>query len=243
MKKIICLLLIAIMASLFIQAQKKNYLSIDAGLTQSGINNRLAENMNTNRLGARIESSFFFFFILPISYTNQYPMKGNTNSNYKVRYGYHKNEKTSIEGGFGNSAKSWVKGAQVSRDYVNYLEINYNISTAYAAYMWKNNKQNAAIGFGPSVSFCKIRQSDLDGTLYTKKNYILPGMMLTAYWNFINRKSWTLGVRNDMNISMPAKTQDVKITNPGDQGFVSVSKGTNIGSFINTISISGGIKF
>ena len=68
-------------------------------------------------------------------------------------------------------------------------------------------------------------------------------MMLTAYWNFINRKSWTLGVRNDMNISMPAKTQDVKITNPGDQGFVSVSKGTNIGSFINTISISGGIKF
>ena len=72
------------MASLFIQAQKKNYLSIDAGLTQSGINNRLAENMNTNRLGARIESSFFFFFILPISYTNQYPMKGNTNSNYNL---------------------------------------------------------------------------------------------------------------------------------------------------------------
>lgn len=105
MKKIICLLFIATMASPFSHAQKKNYLSVDAGLTQSGINNRLSENMNTNRFGARIESSFLFFFLLPISSTTQYPLKGNTSSNYKIRYGYHKNENTSIEAGFGNVLK------------------------------------------------------------------------------------------------------------------------------------------
>ena len=243
MKQLICLLLIATLASPFSHAQKKNYLSIDAGLTQSGINNRLSENMNTNRFGARIESSFFFFFLLPISSTTQYPVKGKTSSNYKIRYGYNKNENTSIEAGFGNVLKSWVKGAQASQTHVNYLEINYKVSTAYVAYMWKNKKQNAAIGIGPSVSFWKIDQSDSYGNLHSNKNQIVPGAIVTTYWNFINRKSWTLGLRNDLNISMPVKTEDVKITNPGDPTFVSVSRGTNIGSFINTISISGGIKF
>ncbi len=101
MKKIICLLLITAMASSITYGQKKNYLSFDAGTSQTGINNRLHDNMKANGLGARIESSFFFFFLLPITSVTQYPVKGNNSSNYKVRYGYNLKPNNSIEFGYG----------------------------------------------------------------------------------------------------------------------------------------------
>ncbi len=243
MKKIIFLLLTVIATTSFVFAQKKSYLSIDAGSTMTGMSKKLSNNMKANGFGDKIDYSIFFFFFLDGS--TQYPTTDDNNSNFKVRYGYNISENRSVEAGFGGTAKTTVRGADASGNNVNYISISSKLSTAYAAYMWKNKKQNAAIGIGPAVSICNIKQADPYGTVpvSSDKNYVLPGVIFTGYWNFLNKKSWFMGLRSDITFTMPAKTEELRITNSQDNSFVSVSKSTNIGAVMNTISLSGGIKF
>ncbi len=243
MKKIIQFILAALISIQPGYSQTKNYLSIETGATFSGMSNRLSDNMKTNHFGARVENNFFFiFFFLPGS--TQYPLTENRNSNYKVRYGHDLSDKVSVEAGYGHTCGTTVKGASSNNTDVNLLYITSELSTAYAAYMWKNKKSNAAIGIGPAVSICKVTQeSPTTGTVLSQKNYLLPGVIFTGYWNFINKKVWFMGLRSDMTITAPAKTATVSITNPHDNSFVSVSKGTGIGAVTNTFSVSAGIKF
>jgi hypothetical protein len=243
MKKIILLKLAIIVSISSNYAQTKNYLSVENGISLSGMSNRLSNNMKENHLNAKVVYDAFFFFFF-FSGSTQYPIKDTRDINYKVRYGYDLKESISIEAGFGHTYSTTVRGAAVISQEVNYLNINTDLSTVYAAYMWKNKNRNAAIGIGPVVSICKIKQEDpTTGIMLSKKNYLLPGVIFTGYWNFINKKVWFMGLRSDMSITAPAKTATVTITNPHDNSFVSVSKGTNIGAVVNTFSISAGIKF
>ena len=244
MKKIICLLLIATMALPFIQAQKKIYLSVDAGLTVSGMGDRLANNMKANGFGDEINSSFFFFIFF-LNGSSKYPKISNKTGSVKVRYGYNIANRKAIEAGYGISYRTSVKGADAAGNNANYINISCKLSTAYAAYMWKNKKKNTAGGFGPAVSVCNVKQENPGAvsTVLSNKTHVLPGVIFTGYWNFINKKSWFIGLRSDIIFTVPAKVEEVKIVNAQTNSFVSVSKSIAIGSMLNTISISGGIKF
>jgi hypothetical protein len=246
MKQIICLLLATITLTSFLHAQKKNYLSVDGGLTISGMSKRLANSMHASGFGDKIDYNFFFFFF-PISGTTDYPTTHNSNGNFKVRYGYNISDKRAIEAGFGSTLENNVSGGDELGGSVNYFRIFSKISTAYAAYMWKNEKQNTAVGIGPAVSICKMRQesqSDYNATTtLSDKTHVLPGAIITAYWNFINKKSWFMGLRTDMTITTPAKVAETKVTNGDNPNFVSTFKTTTAGGFINTISIVGGFRF
>jgi hypothetical protein len=247
MKKFIFLSLTTITCIFIGNAQNKSYVSIEYGATITGMSNSIANNMKANGFGDRMSLSLLPFFDLTV--TNQYPITDARNGNYKIRYGYNIKTNTSIEAGFGHIYQSSVEGADASAGLVNALTINCNLSTAYAAYMWKNKKGNTAIGVGPAVSFCTITQgsSDFPGPLssntLSNKSYVLPGVIFTGYWNFVNRKNWFMGLRSDMTITTAAKTEEVIITNPADKNFMSVCKSASTGAVMNTISLSAGIKF
>lgn len=238
MKQIISLLLAASLGLSSLHAQNKNYLSIDGGLSFSGMSNKLSDNMKANGFGSDISGSFIFFFY----FSTQYPIKSVQNLNYKIRYGYNINERTAIEAGYGLSYRTLVSGADGTDAEANYLDIKLRSTTAYAAFMLRNKKGNLAIGMGPAVAICNIQQSSSGGML-SDKNYVLPGGILTGYWHFINHKSWFMGMRSDMTITAPAKTETVTVTNPVDKNFVSVSKGSSVGAVMNSFSIAVGIKF
>jgi hypothetical protein len=243
MKKFMLFIFFSIVSVQLNYAQTKNYLSIEYGPTFSGMSDKLSKNMKDNHFGARIDYDVFFFFFF-FSGSTQFPKHDTRNENYKIRYGHNLKERVSVEAGFGHTYNTIVRGASVSGQDVNYLNISSDMSTAYAAYLWKNKKDNAAIGIGPAVSICKITQEDpTSGTVLSKKNYLLPGVIVTGYWNIINKKIWFMGLRSDMSITAPARTETVTITNPHDTHFVSVSKGTTIGAVTNTFSLSAGIKF
>lgn len=243
MKKII---LVMLTAYIFIPpafTQTKNYLSIETGISFSGMSNRLNNNMKANGFGDKINYDIYLFFFY-LSGSTQYPRQETSNGNYKIRYGYHIKKNAGIEAGFGRTYRTVVKGADGYGYNVNLLNISSEFSTAYAAYLWKNKKGNAAVGIGPVVSICKIKQeSPYSSTPLSEKKYLLPGAIFTGYWNFLNKKSWFMGVRSDMTITSSAKTATVKVINPDDNNFISVSKGTGIGGIINTVSLSAGIKF
>jgi hypothetical protein len=247
MKKSIVLLFASLIYLQFTYAQKKSYVSIESGVTFSGMSNQIANNMKADGLDDNF--TFDFFSFLGIENTgliikSSYPEKSQQTGNYKIRYGYNIKNNASIEAGFGRTYRSTVTGAAGSGDFVNYLAVSSKLSTAYVAYLWKNKKDNAAIGIGPAISICSIKQSsEFSANLLSDKTYVLPGAIFTGYWNFVNKKSWFMGLRTDMTITTPAKTEEVKIINPDNKGFVSISESASVGAVINTVSISAGIKF
>ena len=247
MKKSIILLFVSFIYLQLTYAQKKSYVSIESGLTFSGVSNKIANNMKADGLDDDFVFDFFSLFGINntgLTIKSNYPEKSQQAGNYKIRYGYNIKNNASIEAGFGRTYRSTVTGAAGSGDFVNYLAVTSKLSTVYVAYLWKNKKDNAAIGIGPAVSICTINQSsEFLTNLLSNKTYVLPGAIFTGYWNFVNKKSWFMGLRTDMTITTPAKTEGVKIINPDNKGFVSTSKSTSVGSVINTVSISAGIKF
>ena len=223
-------------------AQKKSYLSIERGVTISNMSSKISRNMSENGLGDNIYfTTAFLSFSSTIS--KRYPIKKTRVENYKIRYGYNIKQTASLEAGFGRIYRTNVQGADALGDYVNYLNIKVQLSTAYAVYIWKNKKGNAAVGIGPAVSFCNIKQENYAGNILSDKSYAMPGAIFTSYWNFVNEKSWFIGLRTDMTITKPAKTNEVIITNADDNRFISVSKSSNAGAVMNTIALSAGIKF
>jgi hypothetical protein len=245
MKKIIFLLFAVITSISPTYSQKKNYISVEYGITVSGMSNSIANNMKTDGFGDKLTFGFIpTLFDALNGDCRQYPLKDPRKANYKFRYGYNIKNNASIETGFGLVYRSTVKGADAIESSVNYLDIKSKISTVYAAYMWKTKKANAAIGFGPAVSFCSIKQGTPDAEKpLSDKSYVLPGVIFTGYWNFVNNKSWFMGLRSDMTITTSAKTEEVKVINPAKKSIVSVSKSNAVGSVMNSISISVGIKF
>ncbi len=245
MKKILFILLLSYAGISFSHAQKKSYLSIENGFTGSGMSNRIADNMKSNGFGHFVEDELFFFLFVPIKTSTQYPVKDPGNVNYKFRYGYDFKKNRSVEVGYGHTYDTRVTGADISGGNVNYLNMHIKLNTAYAAYMFRNARGNAAIGAGPAVSFGKVEQG---GPFYyaspsSVENVALPGVIMAAYWNFVNKNSWFMGLRTDMIITTPIKTGDFTITNSQDPSFVSHSKSISVGAIMNTFSLSAGIKF
>jgi len=245
MKKIIFLLFAVITSISFTYAQKKSYVSVEYGITISGMSNSISNNMKTDGFGDKLTFGFVASLFDALNGDcRQYPLKDPRKANYKLRYGYNIKKNAAIETGFGLVYRSTIKGADAIENSVNFLDIKSQISTIYAAYMWKTKKANAALGFGPAVSFCTIKQGSPDSeSPLSDKSYVLPGVIFTGYWNFVNNKNWFMGLRSDMTITTSAKTEEVSIINRAQKSVASVSKSHTIGSVMNTISISAGIKF
>lgn len=237
MKKFIALSLAAIIGFSVAQAQSKNYLSIEAGMSLSGMTKKISDNMRTCGLGSDIT---WFFILMPI--TDHYPKISTQSYNYRARFGHHINERTAIEAGGGVSYQATITGAAANGENANYLNIDVKFSTAYAAYMINNKKGNLAIGLGPTVTFCNIKQSSSSGEL-SNKNYVLPGAIITGNWHFINQKHWFMELRSDLTITAPAKTESVTIINGVDKNFVTYSKSTSFGAAMCSFSMGAGIKF
>jgi hypothetical protein len=245
MKKSIFLLMTLIMCISVIYAQKKNYLSIEYGLTVSTMSNSIANNMKTNGFGDKLTSDFVCSLLDALNGNcRQYPFKAPLKNSSKIRYGYNIKENASIEAGLGRTYRTSVNGADANGKFVNYLSINSELYTLCAAWILKNKKGNAAIGIGPVASICRIKHKNTESTVtLSDKSYVLPGIIFTGYWNFINTKNWFLGLRSDMTIAKPVATETVRIANPTDKSFISVSKSSTICAVTNTMSISAGIKF
>ena len=244
MKNLLLSLILFILVSITSSAQKRNYVSFGSGITMSNIHNKLADKLIADGMGDRVVYAPFWLFFFSPGQNVDYPEKNVQNSNYKLRYGRQIKTRASIEGGFGNSYDSHVKGADNNGSNINFLNISTQVSTVYLAYMWNNKKQNAAVGLGPALSFAKIKHAEMaQDEILNSKSYVLPGMIFTSYWNFVNKKSWFIGLRNDITITTPAKTHGLTITNQIDKSFVSASGGIKVGAVINTVSINAGIKF
>jgi hypothetical protein len=245
MKKFIFLPLSLIMLISLTYAQKKNYVSIEYGITLTGMSNSIANNMKTNGFGDKLTFDFVrTLFDALNGDCRQYPFKAPIKNNSKIRYGYNIKANASVEAGFGSTYRTIVNGADANGKFANYLSVNCELYTAYAAWLLKNKKGNAAIGIGPAVSICSIKHKNTVSTItLSDKSYVLPGVIFTGYWNFINTKNWFMGLRSDMTIGKPVTTEAVRINNSTDKSFVSVSKNSTICTVTNTISVSAGIKF
>jgi len=226
-------------------AQKKSYLSIDYGMTICAMSNSIASNMKANGFGDKLTSDFVCSLLDALNGDcRQYPFKAPIKRSSKIRYGYNIRENASIETGFGRTYRTIVSGADANGKFVNYLSINSELYTLYAAWLLKNKKGNAAIGVGPAVSICSIKHKNTESKItLSDKSYVLPGVIFTGYWNFVNTKSWFMGLRSDMTIGKPVATETVSVANPTDKSFISVSKSSTIRTVTNTVSVSVGIKF
>ena len=245
MKKSICLQLTLIMFISLAYAQKKSYLSFEYGVTICGMSNSIANNMKTNGFGDKLTFDFVSTLFDALNGDcRQYPFKAPLKNNSKIRYGYNIKENASIEAGFGRIYRTIVNGADANGKFVNYLSINSELYTLYAAWLLKNKKGSAAIGIGPAVSICSIKHKNTESKItLSDKSYVLPGVIFTGYWNFVNTKNWFMGLRSDITITKPATTEAVTINNATDKSFVSVLKSSTICTVSNTLSVSAGIKF
>jgi len=245
MKKLLLIPIMFISLALTSYAQKKNYVSFGTGITMTNIHNKMADQLIADGIGDKVVyDPIWFFFYFPgqvIDYPKTHVKRGNNN---RFRYGRHIKGRVSIEGGFGRTYSSTVQGADNNGSNINFVNLSTNVSTIYMAYMWNNKKTNAAVGLGPVVSLAKIKHSEMvyDEVLQSK-SYVLPGLIFTGYWNFVNQKSWFMGLRNDLSITTPAKTKTFTITNEIDKSFVTASGSNKVGSVINTVTLNAGIKF
>ena len=245
MKKFIFLPLSLIVLISLTHAQTKNYVSMEYGITLTGISNSIANNMKTNGFGDKLTFDFVCTLFDALNGNcRKYPFKAPIKNSSKIRYGYNVKENASIEVGFGRTYRTSVNGADANSKFVNYLSINSNLYTIYAAWLLKNKKRNAAIGIGPAVSICSIKHKNTESTIIlSDKSYVLPGVIFTGYWNFVNTKKWFMGLRSDMTITRPVTTEVVRINNATDKSLVSVLKSSTICTVTNTLSVSAGIKF
>jgi len=245
MQKFTFLLPALIMLISFTYAQNKNYISIEYGITLTGMSNSIANSMRTNGFGDKLTFDLVSTLFDALNGDcRQYPFKAPLKNNSKIRYGYNFKENASVEAGFGRTYRTIVNGADANGKFVNYLSINSNLYTIYAAWLLKNKKGNAAIGIGPAVSICSIKHKNTESTItLSDKSYVLPGVIFTGYWNFVNTKKWFMGLRSDMTITRPVTTEVVRINNATDKSLVSVLKSSTICTVTNTLSVSAGIKF
>ena len=149
-----------------------------------------------------------------------------------------------IEAGFGLSYYGRVSGydEMPSGTYANYLSITSRINTLYVAFIKNNSARTVGFGAGPAFSLYKltsVANYDPEQT----KNYLFPGGMVTGFWNFLSKKSWFVGLRTEMSLTVPVKIDEMKVTNSSNPSFVSTFKSTKTGSLNASVTLNAGIRF
>jgi hypothetical protein len=235
--------------------------NIVSGMAQSGFD----DSYITKRESTWSSILNFFNSDIPIDYitnNHQYPVDWEDNDKFKfrIRAGHFFNPNTAIEAGFSRNYYGSVTGfdrkpSGANNNYLdrnsiaNFLEIDSRVNTLYFACIKNNNASTLGVGAGPAFSLYKLtsQYTFIDGlsTTYNikTKNYILPGGMVTGFWNFLSKKSWFVGIRTEMSFTIPLKIQEMKITNSSDPSFVSTFKSVKAETVYKSVTLSAGIRF
>jgi len=92
--------------------------------------------------------------------------------------------------------------------YGNYLSFESKTYSFSTNFIFTNQKQNAGIGIGPALVYSQLKRAfdseDKNNHTYSK-NYSLPGVSFTCFWNFVDTKWLTFRIRNNMFFYAPAK--------------------------------------
>lgn len=249
MKKNIYLLVILMSTAHFGNAQGNIYLTLDFGSAFPFASHHIASAVKANGFGDNYSQRNFWGE--DVNTSN--PEETNQTFNYRIRAGYTLNDNAAIEAGFGITSNTTTKGADAKPGvtHIDFLEmdktnsyiITAHISTLSIVYLWNDNRERFTAGIGPAASFCNIKQGTSQSSFISDKHYVLPGVCITGGWHFVNKERWFLGMRTDLIISSPAKTEEVKIVNAWDNNFTSVSKSFSVGGFTGSLLLSAVIKF
>lgn len=244
MKKHFLITSLLIVAFLQAEAQKKNYFSLESGVYFGKANANIASSMTQSGLGDTHFGVFSWGALLTYgSADTHYPSDNVGKLKYRIRVGHNINSQTAIEAGFGLTYYGSVSGYDKAPSgiYANRLWIKSNINTLYVAFIKNSSAHTVGFGAGPAFSLYKLTTISNDSD--QSKNHLLPGGMITGFWNFLSKKYWFLGLRTEMSLTMPAKIDEMKVTNPSDPSFVSTFKSTKTGSFNASITLNAGIHF
>ncbi|MEP6677212.1 MAG: hypothetical protein ABJA78_18775 [Ferruginibacter sp.] len=243
MRKIVLLLFCATVVT--VNAQTKNYISIEKGITICSQSRSISNAMDKNGFKDHYHNDLSLIIITLTGDDADNSQTLEEQGNYRIRYGYHLRAKSAVEIGFGHSYNCTVWGSTVAGNDLNTITVEDKSDLAYAAYMCNTASGNKGIGIGPALSFCKMQQYSHSGqnTQLIEKKYVLPGAILTSYWNFVNRKNWFLGLRTDVMLTAPLKIDEMKITNKNDPNFTSVFKQSTAGNSMFALTLTGAVKF
>jgi hypothetical protein len=225
------ILLILLLAQIgVLQAQKRNYFSIGAGVYFGNARANLKKGIERSGM---VEGRFDF----------RIPFYGwgGEKSAYRIRAGRHLSEKKAIELGFGLAYYRDVNGYDDVSDNLIYL--TSRIHTLYVAYVISDAKQRIGVGIGPALNFYRLTITDYSSPEKKKNNYLLPGGILTGYWNFLSERSWFAGIRTDLTLTTPAKIDEIIIVNAANPSTQLKFKATKAGSFTGMIDLTAGIRF
>ena len=231
-----------------LKAQKGNYINVETGLGYGGLSGKIKKQMTADGFGDRDE-----LILIGMDFGGKFPRKRIEGGNFSIRYGraLSKQHYIEIEGGvmhdvavtgfdkFGSSSIVLIGGSH--GNYLSFKNKTYGFS---ANYIFTNKDQNAGIGFGPALIFNQLKRSfssENNKNYNYSKNYTLPGASFTCYWNFVNAKWLTCGLRNNLFFYAPANIEAVSYTNaPGNKSHF---RGTKAGGVSGNINLSLGVKF
>lgn len=272
MKKYFFTASLLIVLFLRVDAQKKNYFSLESGSYYGNANKNIASGMTqsgfTESLGGGGRLSGFLSWILSLfgsddntSFSSVYikqrpPREYLDKIKYRIRAGHYLNTQTAIEAGFGLTYYGSVSGKDIifsGRQYnnsggyynlflTNSFFITNRVNTLYVSLIKNNVSHTVGFGAGPALSLYKLSSQSNNNPTQTK-NYLLPGGMVTGFWNFLSKKSWFVGIRTEMTLTLPVKINEMKITNPTDPSFVSTFKSMKTGALNRSVTLNAGIRF
>lgn len=219
-------------------SQKKFYLSGEFGMYTSNTFSKLKSGMEAGRLAD--ENNYSFLGLFSVNETN--PKIDQSNSGYRIKAGKKLNAHHAIEAGFGQSVNGEIRGYNKGTAY--YLYIKGVVNTIFASWVFTDSSNRVGAGFGPCLNLVNYtyHTTNYASVSETKKNQLCPGLLLNAYWNYLNKKSWFLGIRTEAIIASGAKTGDITLRNSSNTNTLTF-KSTTAGSFVWGFTFTAGIRF
>ncbi len=228
------LLVLLITAIVFTaSAQNKNYLSIEAG---GGFGNANANIFSAMQSSGFADKDYIDFFIF--GWETQFPKKVNDGASFRLRGGHFFKKNSGAEIAYGKTFSGTVKGYDAGTN--TYLFYTSDINILYAGMIFSDSVHRAGISFGPALSFYRLTRF-VNRTEDQKNTSALPGGLVSAWFNFLNKKIWYWGVRTDLMLSSPVKIQSVSFSDPS--GSTAKFKETKAGSVAGSIDFVLGFRF
>src|SRR5688572_25840766 len=181
MKKTLSLICVSCFLAFGANAQvKKNYVSLETGGSFGNNAANLFEAMKNSGFGKRAEGSFLGLF----EWSTQYPIKYAEGVQYRIRAGRRLSHTKTVEAGYGYTYGSSVEGY----DTQNYLTLTSKVKSIYIAYVLQDSAGRIGFGVGPILAFYNLQiRHNFDAV--SSKNSVLPGAMITGFWNTFSKRS------------------------------------------------------